>query len=112
MLNLYPTWTRVDPVFTRELLASIGYKCRTAQALDEEEQAYLAESIAKILAGVPAKRALHLSAPVGRRGDAFSLTFRTSRDAFDCNFGGVPRSSLVRLFGVDQAFGFDLPASK
>jgi hypothetical protein len=72
MLNFYPTWTRINPGFTKELLAIIGYKCKTGQALDAEERAYLADSIARILAGVPASRALHLTAPAGKRRETFS----------------------------------------
>jgi len=72
MLNLYPFWTRVDPVLTKDLLASIGYKCKTGQALDSEERAYLTDSIAQILNGVPAARALRLTAPTGKRRETLS----------------------------------------
>jgi hypothetical protein len=72
MLSFYPTWTRINPGFTKELLAIIGYKCKTGQALDAEERAYLADSIAKILSGVPAARALHLTAAAQKRRETFS----------------------------------------
>lgn len=65
-LCMYPDWIREDPIAAKELLASIAFKCKTRQPLNEEEQSYLADCITKILKGVKPARALYLTRPQGR----------------------------------------------
>jgi hypothetical protein len=103
MLGLYPFWVNVDPVLAKELLASIGYKCKTGQALDPEEQQYLADSIAKILAGLPAARALRLTAPTGRRRETLSernILIHTRVEELRGN--GMTKNAAFRRVAAEQ----------
>ncbi len=59
-------------MFAKELLASIAYKCRSNKKLVKEERQYLAESIDKILSGLPADRALNLTVHSGAKRKTLS----------------------------------------
>ncbi|CAE6747465.1 MULTISPECIES: hypothetical protein [Paraburkholderia] len=60
-------WVKADPIFAIEMLAAIGYKCKIGVSLTDDERAYLAEAIEKIVEhNVEPKRALRLTARSGR----------------------------------------------
>jgi len=60
-------WVKADPIFALEMLAGIGYKCKTGGSLTDDERTYLAEAIEKIVKhNVEPKRALRLTRRPGR----------------------------------------------
>jgi len=60
-------WTKVDPQLAMEMLDRIIFRLRTHGELAEDQRDYLLGALVRLRNGVPAKKAFHLTRPMGAK---------------------------------------------